>query len=71
MQWSNLLKNLCPKCGAELELHTTMTDMMVCKSMACDYKVKPARMQELCMKMQGENLQREAAQGQGWERFGQ
>lgn len=46
MKWYNLEKNKCPKCSKVLDIIPREGNLH-CSSMACDFKISPARMAEI------------------------
>ena len=49
MNWKNLKQNKCPKCSKELFVRST--GMISCDNPKCDFKIKPAKMNEIVNSM--------------------
>lgn len=43
MNWSNLKKHLCAKCGAELKSLGMLADKYMCSNKVCDFSISAAK----------------------------
>lgn len=47
MNWNNLMKNKCPKCGKELDFKSDK-DMMMC-TISCGFMIETENMKKICV----------------------
>lgn len=46
MNWFNLKKNKCPKCGKKFEFYPD-SDLIFCSSSTCGFQISERRLQEI------------------------
>ena len=61
MNWFNLKKNKCPKCGKELEFHPH-SYLITCSSLICGFQISKRRLQEIVSGMVNDGIDKEYAE---------